>query len=635
MKYLYTPLKINIPLTFDYYFQGLGVPIGLHVMIISYILPPNPPKKFEMASNCIIFGRKPRSNEHIDVDLQPDGYVSHVHARLTYEDDEYWIEDLGSENGTWINDRRIEGKMRLSYGSKIRLGYTIINIEREAPIPESKNAQISIPDDTAFYEANRKGPSSGIYDTSESVLSSKSGRYYASDISVVNECNLESVSPEAPHKVTTHPLPGTVAEPAPEGTITSVKDALTPPFTEAEGDRVDDTQKQAWHKLKALNNFIQALGTDTTIEGLGQLLVQELRHAIPNAQRGALLLPDENGELLLKAHWPPGEHSVSMTFVHRAFSRREAFIWASSQPSESTADDNAPQSAIYYDVQSAMYLPLLSGEEVLGVMCVDNYFIREAFSLTDFELLRAIANQVAMFLKDHVLRKDLQREEVLRSNLLRQYSPKVADRILKISSHLQRGGEEIEPVTILVSDVRGFTALSAKMEPDDVVRAINEMFDAFVPIISDLGGIVDKYIGDSVLAVFGSPENDSHQWEKAVQAAVRMQQAMRMLGEGRKIRRLPIFKVGIGIHTGKVIHGFIGSSERIEFTVIGDTVNRAARYCDGAGPEEIIISKKVYERVYHIVKVDPVTIVTKHPDREPDLEAYLVKGLKEMGDIVR
>ncbi len=119
-----------------------------------------------------------------------------------------------------------------------------------------------------------------------------------------------------------------------------------------------------------------------------------------------------------------------MTFVDQAFRRREAFIWAASKPSDSTAGDT-PQSAIYYDVQSAIYLPLLSGEEVLGVMYVDNYFIRDAFSLTDFELLRAIANQVAMFLKDHVLRKDLQRGELLRSNLLRQYSPKVADRILK------------------------------------------------------------------------------------------------------------------------------------------------------------------------------------------------------------
>lgn len=603
-------------------------------MIISYTFPPNPPKKYETASNCIIFGRKPRSDQHINVDLQPDGYVSHVHASLTYEDDEYWIEDLGSENGTWINDLRIEGKIRLRYGSKIRLGYTIINIERGTPVQELKKAQKPVTDDTIISESDGIHPPSRLPDSLESPLSPKLDRSHEFDINVVNKYHLESASPESPPKVITHSNSGIIPVPAPEGTITSVKDALTPPFTELEGDKVDDTHKQAWHMLKALNNFIQALGTGTTIEGLGQILVKELRHAIPNAQRGALLLPDDNGKLLLKAHWPPGEHSVSMTFVDQAFRRREAFIWAASKPSDSTAGD-APQSAIYYDVQSAIYLPLLSGEEVLGVMYVDNYFIRDAFSLTDFELLRAIANQVAMFLKDHVLRKDLQRGEVLRSNLLRQYSPKVADRILKKITHLQRGGEEVDPVTILVSDVRGFTVLSAKMEPNEVVYAINEMFDAFVPIISDLDGIVDKYVGDSVLAVFGSPENDPHQWEKAVEAAVRMQEAMHMLGEGRRIRRLPVFKVGIGIHTGKLIHGFIGSSERIEFTVIGDTVNRAARFCDGAGPEEIVISKKVFERVYNIVEVDPVTIVTKHPDKEPDLQAYLVKRLRGKGDTVR
>jgi len=594
-------------------------------MIISYTLPPNPPKRFETTSSHIVFGRKPRDGQHIDVDLYPDDYVSHVHARLTYGDDEFWIEDLGSENGTWINDRKIEGKTRVALGSNIRLGYTIIIIEREAQVSDNIDARVSASDKTSINESVGISPPSALSSSPDMPFSSRSERPSEIDISVVNESCPETGSTEASD---------TFAGPAPEGTITSIKDAATPPFSAIEGERVDDSQRQVWHKLKALNNFIQALGTDTTIESLGQLLIQELRNAIPNAQRGALLLPDENGKLLLKAHWPPGEHSVSMTFVDRAFKRREAFIWTASQPSESTIDD-APQSAIYYDVQSAIYLPLLAGEELLGVMYVDNYFIREAFSLTDFELLRAISNQVAMFLRDHVLMKDLQREELLRSNLLRQYSPKVADKILKKCGQLQRGGEEVDPVTILVSDVRGFTALSSKMEPNDLVYAINEMFDAFVPIISDLDGVVDKYVGDSVLAVFGSPENDPHQWEKAVQAAVRMQDAMRMLGEGRKIRRLPVFKVGIGIHTGKVIHGFIGSSERIEFTVIGDTVNRAARFCDGAGPGQIVISKKVFERVYNIVEVDPVTIVSKHPDKEPDMQAFLVKRLREKDGTVR
>jgi len=82
---------------------------------------------------------------------------------------------------------------------------------------------------------------------------------------------------------------------------------------------------------------------------------------------------------------------------------------------------------------------------------------------------------------------------MLSSNLLKQYSPKVANQIMNKRRRLQRGGEQVDPVTVLVSDVRNFTALSAEMEPDEVVRALNEMFDAFVPIINELDGIVDKY----------------------------------------------------------------------------------------------------------------------------------------------
>jgi len=558
-------------------------------MIITYALPPNPQKTFESDSDSIIFGRRRKSSQHVDLDLEPDSYVSKRHARLTYENNEYWIEDLRSGNGTWVNDKKITQKTLLGPGTKFRIGWTILEVVMEA-VPLAPE----LPEEPEEVVA----PEPQVPDLPEPV--------------------------EEPEEIVT---PDRRKEPEPEGVVVSVSDEKAEPLVEPATGEGPETR--AWRQLKALNDFSKALGTTTTLESLSNILVEHLQAAIPNAQRGAVLLPEEGGELLLKAHWPEGNQSVSMTWVNRAFENREAFIWAAAPPAEDQADDDTPHSALYYDVQSSIYVPLISGEEVLGVLYVDNFYTPDAFSTTDLELLKAVSNQVALFIRDRVLKKDLQREEVLRSNLLRQFSPKVAEQMVEKARRLQRGGERVDPVTILISDVRSFTALSAKMDPDDVVRMLNEMFDAFVPIVSEYDGIVDKYVGDSVLAVFGSPENDPHQCEKAVQAALEMQHAMEMIGQGRKVRRLLAYQVGIGVHTGEAIHGFIGSTQRIEFTVIGDTVNRAARFCDGAGPGEVLISKKVYERVYRLVEVQPKTIKTKHPETEGDLEGYVVNKLKK------
>ena len=552
-------------------------------MILHYTLPPNPSKKFESESDSVVLGRRPKPGQQIDLDLSPDSYVSKRHAQITFENGEYRIEDLGSGNGTWVDGQKITRKTLLTPESKVRVGWTNIEIEMEITI--------TVPEPDKEQEP-------------EGVISTEPEQ-----------------APETEGIIVTEPE----QEPEPEGSIVTEQDQPTEP----EGEK-DTMPTQGWRQLKALNDFSKELETGTTLESLAQILIKQLQLAIPSAQRGAVLLPDEQGELLLKAHWPRGDHSVSMTWVKRAFTKREAFIWTAAAPADTSGDDT-PHSAIYYDVQSAIYVPLLLGGDAFGVMYVDNYYARDAFAPVDLEMLKAIASQVAMFIRDNVLRKDLKREEVLRSNLLRQFSPKVAEQMVEKAARLQRGGERADPVTILISDVRSFTALSSKMESDGVVRMLNEMFDAFVPIISEYDGVVDKFVGDSVLAVFGSPESDTQQWEKAVQAAIEMQNAMHMLGEGRKVRRLPAYQVGIGIHTGGVIHGFIGSAERIEFTVIGDTVNRAARYCDGAGPGEILISKSVYEHVYPLVEVDPKTVKTKHPETEADLDGYVVKGLKKNG----
>jgi class 3 adenylate cyclase len=388
-------------------------------------------------------------------------------------------------------------------------------------------------------------------------------------------------------------------------------------------------QPSDMRQLQAFYSLSQGLGTVRTLAAMEEILVDQLKQAMPGAQRGAVLLPDERGRLLLKIHWPSGAHSVSMTLAGEAFEEKTPILW--NAPDQQSAPNGAPTSVIFYEVKSALYVPLISGAQTLGVMYVDNKDERNVFTSADLELLTAIADQVARFVRENLLQPDLQREEVIRASLLRQFSPAVAEQILAGSQRLQLGGNRVNPITILVSDIRGFTSISAKMEPADVVRMLNEMFDAFVPIIFEYDGIVDKYVGDSVLAVFGSPDKDEQQWEKAVRAALEMQQAIHKLGEAWKTRRLPVFEVGIGVHSGEAIQGFIGSAQRTEYTVIGNTVNQAARFCDGADRGEILISSAVFEHVYRLVDVSPKTVKTKHPEREPDLKGYLVRGLKTHG----
>jgi adenylate cyclase len=239
----------------------------------------------------------------------------------------------------------------------------------------------------------------------------------------------------------------------------------------------------------------------------------------------------------------------------------------------------------------------------------------------DLKLLIVLASQAATAIENAHLHLKILQEELIRANFLRQFSPKVADKLVKRSSHLQLGGELVAPITLLVSDVRGFTALSANLDPAEVVSRLNRMFGLLIPIIFEHDGTVDKYVGDAILTVFGSPEPDDNQWIKAVKTGLEMQRAMRELGFG--------WEIGIGIHTGAAIHGFIGSSARMEYTVIGDTVNRVSRLSDGAKGGEVVISQAVYQKISHDITVQPQPriVKTKHPETETDLEAYVVLGI--------
>ncbi|MBW7876308.1 MAG: adenylate/guanylate cyclase domain-containing protein [Candidatus Cloacimonetes bacterium] len=169
----------------------------------------------------------------------------------------------------------------------------------------------------------------------------------------------------------------------------------------------------------------------------------------------------------------------------------------------------------------------------------------------------------------------LKQRNVLEDSINRYVGPEVTSHILS-TGDLKLGGKETE-VAILISDIRNFTRLSETMEPSDVMSLLNEYFAEAVSEIQSQGGVVNKYIGDSVLAIFGAPLPLLRPADMAVRAAIGMQMRLEEWNRERKKKGLLSIQTGIGIHYGPVVVGNLGSRNRLEYTVIGDTVNVASR----------------------------------------------------------
>lgn len=535
---------------------------------------------FDQPVSEILIGR-PNSEHIVDLDLTPDLAVSRLHARLFEWDGSYWIEDLNSKHGTWVDGQRITEKKQLSPESRIQVGQTSIVLRS---------------DDVAAEEAVREAP----VDTAR--ISKDSARLRPS-----------------------HPT-------ADLGKIrfrVDVTHSLFAPSKTDEGTVPADNREQKL--LQMFYDFTQVLGSLGKPDLFMTVLVGQIQKALPDAQSGAILMRDSQGKMVVKEHWP-AQHSpaVNMILVERARSERVAFIWTvAGQEYMPPMAEHMPQ----HQPQAALYAPLYCEDQVYGMFYVGNYKQADAFAMMDCHLLCAFANQTALFIKNQIVQQDIQREAVMRTHLLRHFPRKMVERFMNHNPLLQAGGERRAPVTILQSDVRGFSELSAMIKSPIVMQMLNDVYEAFAPIIFHYGGTIGKHSGETLLAVFGSLEPDSQQWTKAVRAALEMQHAMKELAETWQKRDLPALAVGIGLDTGEVIHGFIGStSEQIEYAVMGDTVNQVKRYCGAAGQDEIVISRAMYDRVSHLIEAEPKQARMRQDEasggiEQPEGAMYSIRGM--------
>src|SRR3954453_5459443 len=231
---------------------------------------------------------------------------------------------------------------------------------------------------------------------------------------------------------------------------------------------------------------------------------------------------------------------------------------------------------------SAMGSPLLDAhDEVLGLLYVDNLSAPSTFSDEDLQFLVAFAGLAAIGVQNSRYAEHIRREATVRSNFERYFAPNIASEIAQQNQAVRVGGER-RPITVLFSDIRGFTAMAESMGPDAVARLLSEYFSEMVEVIFEHGGTLDKFIGDAIMALWGTPIAHADDPDRALRAAVAMQRGVARLNQRWASEGRPEIGVGIGINYGDVFAGNIGSHRRLEYTVIGDAVNVANRLCSEA-----------------------------------------------------
>jgi len=223
---------------------------------------------------------------------------------------------------------------------------------------------------------------------------------------------------------------------------------------------------------------------------------------------------------------------------------------------------------------------------------------------------------------------DEQRDKRRIENIFGRYvSPQVAQEIIKMDDegNLLLGGERRE-VTVFFCDARGYTAFSAKQQPEEVITLINRYFSVIIPRILDNEGMINKFAGDNIMAVWSAPPNQPNHALLSVKAALEAQQAIQELQAEHP--NLPKMDFGMGINSGEVVAGNVGSMGRTEYTVMGDAVNVAARLCGAAPGGKIWLSPETYEYVEPYVEVRELGL-QYFKGKEEGIEVYEAVALKE------
>ena len=293
--------------------------------------------------------------------------------------------------------------------------------------------------------------------------------------------------------------------------------------------------------------------------------------------------------------------SIGRTITRKVMKDRVALL---SQDAASDEQFAGVDSIVSQGVRSTICAPLVAESRVHGALYADRLDPFAAFKPDDLELISAVAAQTAIAVENARAHERLAREEVARANYSRFLPEYVVKQMLENPDSFKLGGVS-QTITILFADIRGFTRISEHAPPEKIVGLLNRYFSAMTDIIFAHGGTLDKYLGDGLMALFGAPTTTPDDASNALNAAVAMQR--RLMGINRELRDEGFSEIGVGmgLHTGEVVVGYVGSDRRSEYTAIGDAVNTSSRLESNARGGEILISDATAKAAHSRYKLKP------------------------------
>jgi adenylate cyclase len=344
--------------------------------------------------------------------------------------------------------------------------------------------------------------------------------------------------------------------------------------------------------LQVVTRASQAILASSSLDATFQSVLELVFEHLP-VERGFIMLWDgERQDLATRCvryrdGTPASAIRFSRTIAEKVCRERVAVLTTDAQ-----ADDRfaAGESVVQLGIRSAMAAPLWNGSDVDGLLYVDTPLRTQAFDRFDLDLLSALGNQVAMAIGQSRLQQSIVEQRLARRRLERYHSPAVVERITAGTGADDALAAEEREVTVIFADVVEFTRRCEQLGPRQVAELLNRYFAEMAQAIFDHEGTLDKFIGDGLMAVFGAPLPAPDHARRAVEAVLDMREALERLNE--PLSEVERVRFRVGIHSGSVVAGDIGSPQRTDYTVLGATVNLAARLESAvAQPGQIVLSE--------------------------------------------